>query len=364
MASARLSPRPAGGAAYVAAGLLATAVGAGIGLPHAAKTGLSVATVAGLALLLVGLVLCGLGVRSVLRGMRRRYWILLVPLILVVGYVVVWSLGLAVAVNTVPRTALGERTPASLGLRYEDVRFETSDGVELAGWYLPSRNGAAVALMHGAGSTRSAVLNQAAVLAEHGYGVLLFDARGHGQSGGRAMDFGWYGDADVGAAVDVLAERDDVDPARIGAVGMSMGGEEAIGAAAGDSRIRAVVAEGATNRVAGDKAWLPEEYGVRGTLQQGMDRLTYAATDLLTGADPPVTLREAVAASDPDDRFLLITAGGTPDELHAAEYIRGGSPTQVTIWTVDGAGHTGGLRTAPDQWERRVTGFLDRSLGE
>jgi hypothetical protein len=144
---------------------------------------------------------------------------------------------------------------------------------------------------------------------------------------------------------------------------MSMGGEEAIGAAAVDSRIRAVVAEGATNRVAGDRAWLSKEYGVRGSVQHGIDRLTYAATDLLTGADPPLTLRDSVAASDPDDRFLLITAGETPDELHAAEYIRGGSPAQVAIWTVDGAGHTAGLRTAPDQWERRVTGFLDRSLG-
>ena len=63
-----------------------------------------------------------------------------------------------------------------------------------------------------------------------GYGVLLLDARGHGDSGGRAMDLGWFGDLDVTAAVDHLAARDDVDPDRIGAVGMSMGGEEAGGA--------------------------------------------------------------------------------------------------------------------------------------
>ena len=60
-------------------------------------------------------------------------------------------------------------------------------------------------LLHGSGSTRSAVLDQAAVLAEGGYGVLLFDARGHGESGGRAMDFGWYGDADIAGALDYLA---------------------------------------------------------------------------------------------------------------------------------------------------------------
>ena len=47
---------------------------------------------------------------------------------------------------------------------------------------------------------RSAVLDQAAVLARHGYGVLLYDARGMGRSGGRAMNFGWYGDRDLAAA--------------------------------------------------------------------------------------------------------------------------------------------------------------------
>jgi uncharacterized protein len=45
------------------------------------------------------------------------------------------------------------------------------------------------------------------VLARHGYGVLLFDARGHGRSEGRAMDFGWFGDLDVSAAVSFLVAR-------------------------------------------------------------------------------------------------------------------------------------------------------------
>ena len=60
------------------------------------------------------------------------------------------------------------------------------------------------------------------------------------------MDFGWYGDEDVAGAVSFLVEQRDVDPERIGAVGMSMGGEEAIGAAAADSRIRGVLACPAT----------------------------------------------------------------------------------------------------------------------
>ena len=114
-------------------------------------------------------------------------------------------LGVAVAATNVPRTAVGLDTPRAHGLAYEDVTFSTADGVELSGWYVPSRNGAAVVLLHGAGSTRSAVLAHAVVLADDGFGVLLYDARGHGRSQGRAMDFGWYGDLDVAAAVDFVA---------------------------------------------------------------------------------------------------------------------------------------------------------------
>jgi len=150
------------------------------------------------------------------------------------AWAVVKPLWAAVYATNVPRPELGSATPADRGMKYEEVAFTTADGVKLSGWHVPSSNRAAVVLLHGASSTRSSVLAQAAVLARRGYGVLLFDARGHGRSGGRA----------------------NVDPGRIGAVGMSMGGEQVIGAIAEDERIRAVVAEGATNRVLEDHDWL------------------------------------------------------------------------------------------------------------
>jgi dienelactone hydrolase len=103
------------------------------------------------------------------------------------------------------------------------------------------------------------VLDEAAVLVRHGFGVLLIDARGHGDSGGRAMDFGWHGDSVIAAATGYLARRPDVDPKRLGVVGMSMGGEEALGASTTNELIRAVVAEGATARSAADEAWFSNE---------------------------------------------------------------------------------------------------------
>jgi pimeloyl-ACP methyl ester carboxylesterase len=308
-----------------------------------------------------GVVLLVGGAVRLIRATPRWWRLLAIPVAIGLLAFVVWPLAFAVAATNVPRTSVGRATPAADGLPYRDVRFAASDGVRLSGWYIPSRNGAAVVLLHGSGSTRSDVLPHAVVLAGHGYGVLLYDARGHGRSAGRAMDFGWYGDRDVAGAVRFLQRQSDVDGARIGVVGMSMGGEDAIGAAAAIPAIRVVVAEGATNRVAGDKAWLSKQFGLSGSITEVVGRMTYGLADLLTAARPPITLHNAVRLAAPRP-VLLITAGNVPDELRAAQFIQTGSPSTVQVWTVPATGHTQALKTHLTEWETRVTGFLGRSL--
>lgn len=115
-------------------------------------------------------------------------------------------------------------------------------------------------LLHGAGFTRSAVLDQADVLWRHGFGVLLLDARDHDDSEGRAMDFGWYGDDDVRGLVDRLpaARRRPHAHRCHGTVHGQRGGDRCRGHR---SSIAAVVAEGATGRAASDLGWLSDQYG-------------------------------------------------------------------------------------------------------
>ena len=139
-----------------------------------------------------------------------------------------------VARAVVPEADLG-------GAKYEDVTFETSDGLELAGWYIPSENRAAVIAMTGRKLPRDA----AAFLARHGYGVLLFDRRGEGQSDSDPNSFGWGGVEDIQAAIAYLQSRPDVDPDRIGGFGLSVGGEMLIQAGAETGELKAIVSEGA-----------------------------------------------------------------------------------------------------------------------
>ncbi|MGB8021403.1 MAG: alpha/beta fold hydrolase [Candidatus Nanopelagicales bacterium] len=358
--AARTGPAGRGSVGF-AAGALGVTVGLAIGLPHMAKSGLTVVSLAGSAALVAGAMLLAMGAWHILRG--RRWWVK-IPLAAAMLLVVAGSLltlGQALAATNVAPTALATDTPAQYGLEYREATLRASDGVALSGWYVPSVKGSAVVLRHGAGSTRTDVLPQAAALADMGFGVLMPDARGHGNSQGRAMDFGWYGDLDIRAAVDYLAGEPGVVDDRIAVVGLSMGGEEAIGAAAADPRISAVVAEGAGQRVAADKAWLSDVYGWRGALQEHVERITFATADVLTDAAPPIPLREAAAAAAPRP-MLLIAGGATADEARAAGAIRSGSPGSVTVWIVPGAGHIGGLATQPEQWAQRVGGFLARSL--
>lgn len=164
------------------AGAGIAAVGAGF-LPHIIDVGLSVRGLASAALITSGLTLLVAGTVDLTHD-RRWWWQVVGAVVALVSLAVSMSIITpAVLATNVPRPALGE-TPEQRRMAAETVSFTTKDGVEIAAWCLPSDNGAAVVLRHGAGSTRSNVLDEAKVIARHGYGVLMTDAQGHGESAG------------------------------------------------------------------------------------------------------------------------------------------------------------------------------------
>ncbi len=148
-------------AAAVVGGLVLAAIGGGLGIPHLAKVGASFTTLVGLTLLVAGLALAVWGAIALIRGAHRWGRLGMLLAVLAATYVIVPTIGVAVAATHVPRTDLGDATPTDVGLEYTDVHFRASDGVRLSGWYVPSRNGDAVVLLHGAGSTRTATLEHA-----------------------------------------------------------------------------------------------------------------------------------------------------------------------------------------------------------
>jgi fermentation-respiration switch protein FrsA (DUF1100 family) len=241
---------------------------------------------------------------------------------------------------------------ADLGAPYRDVEFTTADGLRLKGWYIRSHNGAAVISFPG----RTSSQKRAKLLARHGYGVLLFDRRGEGKSEGDPNIFGWQGERDIHAAVAFLQRQPDVDPRRIGGIGLSVGGEMMIEAAAESSDLRAIVSEGASSRsvrdeIANGSGW-QEVIG---------NSAATAATAVFTNNLPPSSLKSLVPKIS-GATFFVYGQHGQPAERPANRAFYAAARGPKAIWEVPGSGHIGGTDAQPAEYERRITGFFDRWL--
>jgi dipeptidyl aminopeptidase/acylaminoacyl peptidase len=148
-----------------------------------------------------------------------------------------------------PARTSPQLTPADFGIpRWDGVCFNSTDGVQLHGWFIPpqpSSDGATAVFVHGLGGNRGDLLHEAAMLIAKGYGALLFDLRNHGSSLGNVSTLGFYEANDVRGAVNYLLSRPEVNSERIALIGHSMGGVAVLRAAAHLPQIKAVVAESA-----------------------------------------------------------------------------------------------------------------------
>lgn len=135
-----------------------------------------------------------------------------------------------------------EETPADYNLEFEDVTITNPDGMKLAGWFVPSQNGAVIIMQHGYKSARDELLNEAEMMHRHGYGVLVTSVRAHDQSEGELITLGVNEVKDMEAWYQYLLTRGDIDPDKIGIIGNSFGGMLSIQFASQNQNIKAVVA--------------------------------------------------------------------------------------------------------------------------
>ena len=248
-----------------------------------------------------------------------------------------------------PRAAIGK---GALGLPHERVSFPASDGVHLAGWYVRSRNGAAIVVVHGGGGDRRGTIRHARMLADAGYGVLLYDARGRGESGGHENAFGWQWDRDVHGGVSYLVRR---GVRHIGLLGLSTGAEAVVAEAASDPRVEAVVSDGLQGRTAADASHLP--FGDRISLEP-VFMVAGAEIELASGEAQPRPLMELVHEVARNRPVLLIGTVGFERELDRA-YTRG---TTAQLWQPPHSAHTRGLEDHPHAYAKRVLALFDRAL--
>lgn len=151
--------------------------------------------------------------------------------------------------ESLPLTDSWDKTfPKSDKVDHEKVTFHNRYGITLAAdLYMPkNRNGkmAALAVAGPFGAVKEQASGlYARKLAEMGFLTIAFDPSFIGESGGRARNVASpdINTEDFSAAVDYLSNRSDVNPDKIGIVGICGFGGMAINAAAMDTRIKATV---------------------------------------------------------------------------------------------------------------------------
>ena len=307
------------------------------------------ASIAGVALVIVGW-------RLSLAGIARRWARVTIAILstLLVAQFLLLPAGVALDVTNRPRPRGSSRTPADVGLRFQDVRIRSADGTILSAWWVAPQNGAAIVLLPGSGSTRHAVLDHAALVARHGYGALLLDWRGHGSSGGRSMEFGWGAEADVRAAVSFVLRQAGVTRG-VGVLGLSLGGEVGLAASALDPRIGAAVVEGVSARSWADARLEPDPHPV-GSFDQW---LTFVLVDVLAPEPRPLPLIDLVARIEAP---VLMISGAPSNEQKLDPVYADAAPDVITLWSLPDTPHTQALRTHPIEYERRAIAAFDASL--
>jgi fermentation-respiration switch protein FrsA (DUF1100 family) len=279
------------------------------------------------------------------RGALTALLVLLVPLIAALH-----------PLHTVPK-----RTPAAFGLAFEDVRFRTADGLELAGWLVPhARARGNLIFCHGHGRNRGHVAGFLEMFHDLGLNVLAFDFRGHGDSPGHTSTFGLREVQDLRAAEAYLRGRFPGRPLLL--VGVSLGAAVSLQALPELPGVRGVWSEGAFARF-GDVVeghavfrWLPD------VLRRPLVGLYYRLGWLECGLwGPDVSPVDRLR----DVRVPIFFCHGQQDGLVPLEegrllHDRYAGPGEC--WWVAGASHYDVRQRNRDEYLRRLRTFLGDCL--
>src|SRR6516225_4315366 len=140
-----------------------------------------------------------------------------------------------------PQRTSSEISMESFPGRPDEVDFAVSGARQRKGWFFPGLRGApTVILCHGYQSSRGELLTLVSALQDHQYNVFVFDFTAHGANAG-VTTLGYREADELRKAIDTLAARNDLDPARFGLWGYNLGAYAALREAENDKRIRAMI---------------------------------------------------------------------------------------------------------------------------
>ncbi len=287
--------------------------------------------------------------------MRVLFWAFVVAVGSVVAYLVV---GYVVAARlSAPIRQPVERTPADVGLNYQEVVVRSSDGLSLSAWWIgkPGSPRAAV-LVHGWGGDRSGlhVVETALLYERAGFNVLMLDLRGHGGSEGERGTLGYKEVRDVRGALSWLEER-GFDPQDVVLHGWSMGGAAVVQAGTG---VAAVVEEAAYADLPPLlRERIPEVSGLPAFFNPGIFLMGKVFLDIDPWAVRPK--EEAQHLSEEGVPFMIIhSRDDDAIPFEHAEAFAAAYPDAV-FWELQGYEHV--MAYTHPEYRERLVSFLDEA---
>ena len=261
--------------------------------------------------------------------------------------------------EVVTRPALRAAGEPPTELQAVPVRFETSTGGSVAGWFAPGQPGrGAVPLLHGVRGSRHAMTARSLFLHRLGIATLAIDLPGHGESPAPRITFGANESHGVAAALAWLAQRCPGE--RIGAIGVSLGAASLV-LARPEPAPAAVVLESMYPTI-------EEAVADRLALHAGAPAAMLAPALLW---QMPWRLGVTTAQLHPIDALpalrspLLIAAGAIDRHTTLAETERlyaAASAPDKSLWIVPGAAHVDLHAFARGEYERRIGGLMQERL--
>jgi pimeloyl-ACP methyl ester carboxylesterase len=252
--------------------------------------------------------------------------------------------------------------PSNYGLEYEEVTFESRDGLKLVGWWIPREKAVGtIIICHGQSGSMDGDTHHANELHKAGFNVFMFDFRAHGRSEGDCVTMGMYEKEDLLGALDYVCEERNIG--QVGVLGFSMGAAVALIAAALSDRICTVVADSGFGRL---KRTLANSAITRGV--PGFIARPFAAWVLVIAA---MRTEGRIDQTDPirwtlhiGPRPILFIYGEDDCFVPMRDVDRMASLAKgpVEVWVVDGAKHREAYKSDPAEYHRRVINWFKTYL--
>jgi pimeloyl-ACP methyl ester carboxylesterase len=288
---------------------------------------------------------------------RLRYWLnlsamtafsLALTFFILVAYASErWAQNHRYPVRNVPTGAWMRENEIS----FEDVELTAKDGIRLAAWYTSPQNGALILVAHGYNGNRPE--DMYVMFARNGYGVLSWDFRAHGASGGETCSLGFYEQLDAEAALTFALSQPGVE--RVGAWGGSMGAAVMILAAAEHREIEAVVS---------DSAFPSLEDVVRlNTPIRVMQPFVLFFAERQGGFElKRVSPVDRIADISPRAVFIIDGWNGAAVAMNSPYRLFEAARAPKELWVEEGVPHLATYSLAPLEYEKRVIAFFERYL--